>query len=143
MKTAEPRQPSLITSNIGFIKWHDSKKALSKRLFKNLQSLKIISVTSTSLKLLQLMNRQFLNTQLSNSTTLRIVFSNIQFWTKQFSKKLEFKLPLINFILINCEFLKVEESKILSAINLLGNFITSLDNFFSITLIFGVKSKSK
>ena len=124
IRTAEPRGPPFTPLKIGFRKWHNSKTALSKPLFKNLHSLKIVSATSTSLKL-QLMNRQLLNTQLSNSAARRIVFSKIHF-----SKQFDSKLTLINYILIKSEFLKVEEAKVRSAISLLGNLIVSLDNFF-------------
>ena len=85
IKTAEPRGPPFIPSKIGFRKWHNLKTALSKPLFKNLHSLKIVSVTSISLKL-QFINRQFLNIQLSTFAARRIVFSKMQFSTKHFSK---------------------------------------------------------
>lgn len=60
IKTAEPRGPLFTSSNIGFSKWYNSKTALLKLLFKNVDLLKIVSVPSTSLKL-QLMNGQLLN----------------------------------------------------------------------------------
>ena len=44
ISTAEPRGPPFTPSKIGFRKWHNSKTALSKPLFKNVHSLKIVSV---------------------------------------------------------------------------------------------------
>jgi hypothetical protein len=65
----------------------------------------------------------------------------MQFSIRHASKKLDSKLTLINFILIKCEFLKVEEAKVKSAISSLGNLIISSENFFLTTWIFGVESR--